>query len=73
MSQETSWSEERRLDLVLHYALEDVSTRCQHLEGKDKLALQTEWLEFSSSDFDDLEVMWRKHYPVHGQRELLHL
>lgn len=42
MSQETSWSEERRLDLVLHYALEDASTRCQHLEGKDKLALQIE-------------------------------
>ena len=62
MSQETSWSEDRRLDLVLHYALEDVSTRCQHLEGKDKLALQTEWLEFSSSDFDDLEVMWWKHF-----------
>ena len=57
MSQEASWSEGRRLGLVLHCALEDVSARCQHLEGKIKLALQTEWLELSSCDLDELEVM----------------
>ena len=49
----TSWAEDRRLDLVVHKALEDASTRWQTISGRDRLALQMEWIEFLTDDWSD--------------------
>ena len=67
MSEETTWYEERRLELVVDKALEDVKNQSQQLTGKDRQALQMEWLEFSSQDWDDLEVLWWKHFQEWGK------
>jgi len=59
----TSWGEERRIELGVHHALEDMRDRLQHLEGRDRYALQSEFLEWSViEDFDDLEVQWIKQF-----------
>jgi len=67
MTEETKWFEERRLELVVDKALEDVKTQSQNLTGKDRQALQMEWLEFSSQDWDDMEVLWWKHFQDWGK------
>ena len=67
MSEETTWYEERRLELVVDKALEDVKNQSQQLTGKDRQALQMEWLEFSSQDWDDLDVLWWKHFQDWGK------
>ena len=67
MNRETNWFEERRLELVVDKALEDVKTQSQNLTGKDKQALQMEWLEFSSQEWENLEVLWWKHFQEWGK------
>ena len=67
MTEETKWFEERRLELVVDKALEDVKNQSQNLTGKDRQALQMEWLEFSSQDWDDMEVLWWKHFQDWGK------
>ena len=54
----TSWAQDRRLDLSVHKSLEDASNQWKTLIGKDKLALQMEWIEFLSDDYQDLKVEW---------------
>jgi len=63
----TTWFEERRLELVVDKALEDAKSRTQTLTGRDKQALQMEWLEFASQEWDDLEVLWWKHFQEWGK------
>ena len=65
----TSWAENHRLDLTIHKALEDQSNRLQTLSGRDKLALQQEFLEWSSMDYEDLEVDWMPHFNNWGREE----
>jgi len=48
-----------RLELTVDKALKDCSKRLQRLHGRDKQALQEEWLEFHSiQDWDDIEVLY---------------
>ena len=54
----TSWAEDRRLELVIDKALSDASTQWNTLIGKDKLALQMEWVEFLTDDWSDLTIEW---------------
>ena len=63
----TSWAEDRRLDLVVHRALEDASTRCQTISGRDRLALQMEWIEFLTDDWSDLTVEWMDFFQEWGR------
>ena len=58
----TSCAEDRRLELVLHKALIDVSNQSKKLTGKNKLSLQMEWLEFTSQDWDEQEVSWLEYF-----------
>ena len=63
----TSWAEDRRLELVLHKALIDVSNQSKKLTGKNKLSLQMEWLEFTSQDWDEQEVAWLEYFSEWGR------
>ena len=63
----TSWAEDRRLELVLHKALIDVSNQSKKLTGKNKLSLQMEWLEFTSQDWDEQEVSWLEYFSEWGR------
>ena len=63
----TSWAEDRRLDLVVHKSLEDASTRWKTLYGRDRLALQMEWIEFLTDDWSDLTVEWMDFFQEWGK------
>ncbi len=67
MNDQTSWAEDRRLDLVLHMALADVSIQSKKLTGKNKQSLQMEWLEFASQDWDEMEVAWLEYFSEWGK------
>ena len=54
----TSWGQDRRLDLSVQKSLEDASTQWKTLIGRDRLALQMEWIEFLSDDWQNLDVEW---------------
>jgi len=67
MNDQTSWAEDRRLELVLHKALADVSSQSKKLTGKNKQSLQMEWLEFASQDWDEMEVAWLEYFSEWGK------
>ena len=48
-------SEKARVQLACQIALNNVSEQLKNLEGKDKFALQYEWLEMSCLDTDEYE------------------
>ena len=48
-------SEKARVQLACQIALNNVSEQLKNLEGKDKFALQSEWLEMSCLDTDEYE------------------
>lgn len=53
-------SEEENLCQSIYNALENAKNRIQQLEGRDKLALQMELLEWTSCEWKELEVEWCK-------------
>ena len=63
----TSWAEDRRLELVIDKALSDASTQWNILIGKDKLALQMEWVEFLTDDWSDLTIEWMDFFQEWGK------
>ena len=63
----TNWAEDHRLGLVLHKALADVSIQSNKLTGKNKQSLQMEWLEFSTLEWDDMEIHWLQHFDEWGK------
>ena len=53
------------LELTVDKALNDCPKRLKRLDGRDKKALQEEWLEFNSiQDWDDLEVLYMDFFQV---------
>lgn len=61
----TSWSQERRLELVFDKTLNDIHRRMKKVSKGDRKALQEEWLEFNSiQDWDDLEVLYMDFFQV---------
>ena len=56
------WGTETRLELSVNNALAEATERIQELEGRNRLAPQNEFLEWSVMDWDDLEVDWFPHY-----------
>ena len=63
----TTWAEDRRLELVLHKALADVSNQSKKLTGKNKQSLQMECLEFTCQDWDEMEVAWLEYFSEWGK------
>ena len=57
---------ERRLELSVHLALSDANERIKELDGKDRYAVQQEFLDWMVMDTDDFEVEWFPHYEGWG-------
>lgn len=56
-------SEEIRVEMSAHHALEDATNRMRVLEGKDRYALQQEFLEWTAcDDTDDIDLLWADYY-----------
>ena len=51
-------SEEENLCQSIYNTLENAKIRIKHLEGRDKLALQMELLEWMSGEWKEMEVEW---------------
>ena len=64
MNEETTWANDRRLELVVDKALNDARNQWEKLIGKDRLALQMEWVEFLSEDWSDLTVLTIQFFVV---------
>tara|TARA_B100001057_G_C22696795_1_gene890041 strand:- start:48 stop:239 length:192 start_codon:yes stop_codon:yes gene_type:complete len=56
---------ERKLDLSVHMATRDMTDRIKQVNGKDKYAICSEfleWLVLDKEDFEDLDVEWFPHH-----------
>ena len=59
-----------RLELTVDKALQDCSKRLKRLDGRDKQALQEEWLEFNClQDWEDVEVLYMDFFQMWGEEE----
>lgn len=54
----TSWSQERRLELVIHFILSDVKTRFRQVKKEDITLLRREFQGWFSKSWDDLDALW---------------
>ena len=55
-------SEDLRLELTLQSTLDHTSEQSKKLSGKDKLALQQEFLEWFSEEVEDIELLYMDHH-----------
>ncbi len=51
-----------RLKIVFEDTLLTVNKRIKKLRGRDKLALQTEFLDWTSQDWEDVEIFYRDYW-----------
>ncbi len=58
----TSWSQERRLELVFDKTLNDIHRRMQKVSKGDRKALRREFQGWFSNDWSDLDILWLKHF-----------
>lgn len=54
--------EDLRLELVIQSSLNDTSEQFKKVKGKDKLALQQEFLEWLSEEVEDIELLYMDHH-----------
>ncbi len=53
---------EHRLGLSIHHSVSHTNERLKVLTGKDRYAVQSEFLDWLVMDTDDLDVEWFPHY-----------
>lgn len=58
----TSWSQDRRLELVFDKTLNDVRQRMAKVSKADRKALRREFQGWFSTDWDDVEILWLQHF-----------
>ena len=59
----TSWSQDRRLELVKDKAMNSVWSQLRRLPAsKERTALRREFQGWFSKDWDDLEILWLPHF-----------
>jgi hypothetical protein len=54
--------EDLRVEMIVKSTLNDTSEQFNKIEGKDKLALQQEFLEWLSEEVEDIEVLHMDHH-----------
>ena len=54
--------EDLRVEMVIQSSLNDTSEQFKKIEGKDRLALQQEFLEWLSEEVEDIEVLHMDHH-----------
>ena len=55
-------SEDLRLELTVQSTLDHTSKQSKKISGKDKLALQQEFLEWFSEEVEDIELLYMDHH-----------
>ena len=55
-------SEDIRLELTVKSTLDHTSEQSKQLSGKDKLALQQEFLEWFSEEVEHIELLYMDHH-----------
>ena len=55
-------SEDLRLELTVQSILDQTSEQSKKISGKDKLALQQEFLEWFSEEVEDIELLYMDHH-----------
>ena len=59
----TSPGEDRRIELCIHHALETAQERIASLRGRDRFAVQMEFLDWMAvQETDDISVLWLDDY-----------
>lgn len=55
-------SEDLRLELTVQSTLDHTSEQSKKIYGKDKMALQQEFLEWFSEEVEDIELLYMDHH-----------
>ena len=55
-------SEDLRLELTVQSILDQTSEQSKKISGKDKMALQQEFLEWFSEEVEDIELLYMDHH-----------
>jgi|TARA_Y100000015_G_C2376426_1_gene82740 hypothetical protein len=55
-------SEDLRLELTVQSILDHTSEQSKMISGKDKMALQQEFLEWFSEEVEDIELLYMDHH-----------
>ena len=55
-------SEDLRLELTVQSILNHTSEQSKTISGKDKMALQQEFLEWFSEEVEDIELLYMDHH-----------
>jgi uncharacterized membrane protein YvbJ len=55
-------SEDLRLELTVKSTLDHTSEQSKKINGKDKMALQEEFLEWFSEEVEDIELLYMDHH-----------
>ena len=55
-------SEDLRLELTVQSTLDHTSEQSKMISGKDKMALQQEFLEWFSEEVEDIELLYMDHH-----------
>ena len=55
-------SEDLRLELTVQSTLDHTSEQSKKIAGKDKMALQQEFLEWFSEEVEDIELLYMDHH-----------
>ena len=59
----TSWSQDRRLELVKDKAMNSVWSQLRLLPAsKERTALRREFQGWFSKDWDELDILWLPHF-----------
>ena len=56
------YSEDLRLKLTVQSTLDHTSEQSKKISGKDKMALQQEFLEWFSEEVEDIELLYMDHH-----------
>ena len=64
----TSWSQERRLQLVCHKTINDIHKQMRKVSKGDRKALRREFQGWFSNDWNELDVLWLQHFQQWGDK-----
>lgn len=58
----TTWSQERRLELVFDKTLDTFYKRMKTVDKDDRRALRREFQGWFSTPWNDIDVLWLEHF-----------
>ena len=58
----TTWSQERRLELVFDKTLDTIYNRMKTVDKDDRRALRREYQGWFSTPWNDIDVLWLEYF-----------